>query len=225
MTHSAACLLIFAKAPQPSRVKTRLASRLGAERAAQVHGELVQHSLATLSNGAAWATQLWCAPDTAHPFFQACRQHHRLSLHCQQGTDLGQRMHHALATALRHNSAALLIGSDCPYLTRTYVEEALDALHQGNDGVLVPARDGGYVLIGLRRPQSALFKDVPWGGPAVLASTRERFRRARLRWRELPPLEDIDDAQDLERLLNQGAGPTADPSLQKLARRLRPLLD
>ncbi len=225
MTHGTACLLIFAKAPRPGRVKTRLASRLGAERAAQVHRELVRHSLATLDGGAAWTTQLWCAPDTAHPFFQACRRHHRLSLHCQQGADLGQRMHHALAAALRHNSAALLIGSDCPYLTRRYVEEALDALRQGNDAVLAPARDGGYVLIGLRRPQPALFEDIPWGGPAVLASTRERFRQTGLRWRELPSLEDIDEAQGLERLLNQGLGPTPDPSLRQLTRRLQPLLD
>jgi len=221
---ASAALLIFAKAPQPGRVKTRLASHLGAQRAAQIHRQLVQHSLATLGDGP-WTTQLWCAPGCGHPFFLHCRQHHRLSLHRQQGADLGQRMHHALAAALRRSAMAILIGSDCPYLTPAYLAEALVALRRGNDGVLVPAPDGGYVLIGLRRPQAMLFKDVPWGGAGVLAKTRERFRQAGLRWQELPPLEDIDEAQDLERLLRRGAGAAAAPPLRKLARRLRPLLD
>ncbi len=221
---ASAALLIFAKAPQPGRVKTRLASHLGPERAAQIHRQLVQHSISTLGDGP-WMTQLWCAPGCGHPFFQHCRLRQRLSLHRQQGTDLGQRMHHALAAALRRSALAILIGSDCPYLTPAHLEEALETLRRGNDGVLIPAADGGYVLIGLRRPRAALFKDVPWGGTGVLASTRERFRQSDLRWQELAPLEDIDEAQDLERLLRSGAGAAATPPLRKLTRRLRPLLD
>ncbi|MFQ5488834.1 MAG: TIGR04282 family arsenosugar biosynthesis glycosyltransferase, partial [Gammaproteobacteria bacterium] len=176
---ASATLLIFAKAPEPGRVKTRLASHVGPLRAAQIHRELVRHSIANLSNGP-WKTQLWCAPGCGHPFFQPYRQHRHLSLHRQQGGDLGQRMHHAMTAALRRSASAILIGSDCPYLTPDHLEAALDALRRGNDAVLIPARDGGYVLLGLRRPQATLFQDIPWGSPSVLTSTRARLRQARL---------------------------------------------
>jgi uncharacterized protein len=70
--------------------------------------------------------------------------------------------------------------------------------------VLGPARDGGYVLIGLQRPQPALFDGIAWGGPTVLAATRERIARARLRCHELPPLPDLDTPDDYRRAVAAG---------------------
>jgi glycosyltransferase A (GT-A) superfamily protein (DUF2064 family) len=94
----------------------------------------------------------------------------------------------------------LVIGTDCPVLEVAHLQQAAAALAT-HDAVLIPAEDGGYVLIGLRRAQPEVFADVAWGTPQVLATTRQRLRSAGLSLRELPALWDIDRPADLARLL------------------------
>ena len=98
----------------------------------------------------------------------------------------------------------LLIGSDCPALQPAHLIAAASALlaeeGAGNDAVLIPADDGGYVLIGLRSPQPRLFAGVDWGSARVMAQTRQRLAELRLRWAELPALWDVDRPADLTRL-------------------------
>ena len=84
-------------------------------------------------------------------------------------------------------------------LAPRHLHQALAWLRQGQDAVLAPAEDGGYVLLGVRRVEPALFQDMPWGGPQVLDLTRQRLRRLRWRWRELETLWDIDRPEDLSR--------------------------
>ncbi len=68
------------------------------------------------------------------------------------------------------------------------------------DAVFIPAEDGGYVLVGLRRPQPRLFEGIDWGSERVMAQTRERLSELGLRWVELPTLWDVDRPGDLLRL-------------------------
>ncbi|MGB7542815.1 MAG: TIGR04282 family arsenosugar biosynthesis glycosyltransferase, partial [Burkholderiales bacterium] len=114
--------------------------------------------------------------------------------------DLGERMQRALAAALARSERAILVGSDIPALSAQYLRDADRSLAGGDDVVLGPAEDGGYVLIGLRRCDPELFREIPWGGPTVLAETRWRIARLGLRSRELPALWDVDRPEDLERL-------------------------
>ena len=72
--------------------------------------------------------------------------------------------------------------------------------------MIIPAEDGGYVLIGLRRPQPALFADVPWGSETVMTETRRRAEKLGLAVRELAALWDVDLPEDLERLRKAGLG-------------------
>jgi glycosyltransferase A (GT-A) superfamily protein (DUF2064 family) len=74
------------------------------------------------------------------------------------------------------------------------------ALAQGAQVVLVPAVDGGYVLIGARVRCDAVFRDVPWSSSRVMAVTRRRLQAAGLKWLELEPLRDVDRVQDLDLL-------------------------
>ncbi len=186
-------LQIFAKAPELGKVKTRLIPKLGEEFATNIHKQLVKHCLQQFSG--LFTTQLWCAPNQFHPFFQACESQFDISLHNQQGADLGERMAYALNSA----SPAVLIGSDCPSLKPQIIRDAFTAL-QDNPVVLAPAEDGGYVLIGMQQGAlPTLFANIPWGTSQVLTKTRERLHDLNLRWKELPIQWDVDYPEDVER--------------------------
>jgi len=108
-------------------------------------------------------------------------------------------MCNALRVALRSHSFAILIGSDCPELGRADLRRAARWLQGGCDVVLAPAEDGGYALIGARRPRD-IFSGVEWGSSSVYASTTARLDKAGLRWRALRTVWDVDRPADLERL-------------------------
>jgi len=194
-------ILVFAKAPVPGQVKTRLAPTLGKCGAAQLHRKLVERTLDTASTAALGAIELCCAPDASHAYFAACAKRHGLSLHTQGEGDLGVRMARALERPLALGAPALLIGCDCPVLTPAYLHEAATALACGADAVFGPAEDGGYVLIGLARaPRAQLFEAISWGTDTVMQDTRARLRQLGWCWRELAPLWDVDRPEDLLRL-------------------------
>ncbi|MEW5756016.1 MAG: TIGR04282 family arsenosugar biosynthesis glycosyltransferase [Pseudomonadota bacterium] len=198
---SDALVLVFAKAPVAGQVKTRLVPQLGADAAAALHARLVERTLQTVCSAKLAETELWCAPDCSHDFFQNAAEKYRASLHAQSGEDLGLRMHHAFVDALQRKSRAVLIGTDCPVLDYSYLRQALAALDGPCDLVLGPAEDGGYVLIGLRRPVAGLFDSVPWGTHAVLAETLERAHALGLKSHLLPVLWDVDRPADVARML------------------------
>ncbi len=195
-------LLVFAKAPIPGRCKTRLAGKLGARGAARLQARLTRQTVSTGLRAHLAPLQLWCAPDSAHAFFAACRRDFPLTLHRQHGSDLGRRMQHALAHALRDSSFAVLIGSDCPGFTPAVLRSAFAALHDGTDVVLVPALDGGYVLVGVRRAAARMFQGMAWGSNRVLGQTRRRLHRMQLKCVELPALGDVDTPADLRKMTN-----------------------
>ncbi len=198
-------ILVFAKAPLPGAVKTRLIPALGADGAAALHATLVGHALDVATASALCPVELWCAPDSSDPFFANCAGRWPVSLHTQQGPDLGARMRHALAAALTRSRRALLIGSDCPALTPALLVRALDSLDDDDtDAVFTPAFDGGYVLIGLRRIDDRLFDAMPWGSERVMDETRARLREAGWRWTETGTLRDIDAPEDLVELEAHG---------------------
>jgi rSAM/selenodomain-associated transferase 1 len=197
MTEAANAILVFAKAPQAGKVKTRLIPALGVEGATSLYRSLLERRLDSLPHDDASAIQLWCTPDCRHPLLQSRAG---LSLHAQQGSDLGQRMAHAASQALRHYHNIVLIGIDCPALTPSMIGQAFDWLESGCDAVLGPAEDGGYVLLGLRQVADCLFDDLPWGTSLVADKTRACMSELGWKWRELPELWDLDRPEDLPRL-------------------------
>jgi rSAM/selenodomain-associated transferase 1 len=192
--------MVFARAPTPGEAKTRLIPALGEAGAAALHRRLVMHCLLAARDSRLGPVELWCAPDADDPFFRDCERHCGVSLHPQGEGDLGARMQRAFESALALSRRAILVGSDIPALSPRYLRDADQALGRGDDVAIGPAEDGGYALIGLSRCDPELFRDIPWGGPEVLAETRRRL--ATLSWRssELPVLWDVDRPEDLERL-------------------------
>jgi rSAM/selenodomain-associated transferase 1 len=196
--HPEARILIFAKAPEPGRVKTRLIPALGPEGAAALHGELLSGVIARLAAARVAPIELWCSPDPNAAPFPRLAAEHRLACYRQHGPDLGERMAHAAADALGRGGPVVLIGTDCPPLDGDYLARALAAMAD-RDAVLGPAEDGGYVLLGLWRAAPELFADMPWGSDRVAALTRQRMAALGWRWAELPMLWDLDRPEDLAR--------------------------
>jgi hypothetical protein len=195
-------LAVYAKAPVPGAVKTRLAPVLGEAGAAELHRWLTRRALATAQASGACAVSLWCAPDCAHPFFAECQSDYGVALHEQSGADLGARM---LATfeALLDDGPVLLMGSDCPSVSDTDLRSAAASLLT-HDVVLQPAEDGGYVLVGMRRAVPQMFEGIAWSTATVMRDTRRRLRAAGATWREMPTRWDVDRPEDVARLQDLG---------------------
>ena len=171
-------IIIFAKAPQPGAVKTRLIPLLGAEGAAALHVKLVRHTLDTVRAAALKPVELHGAPDIEDSFFRFCGGQYGVILEPQASGDLGARMRCAFGKALATHARALLIGTDCPALTARHLRQADRALREGADAVCVPCEDGGYALIGLTRVDARLFEGITWGGDSVMDDTRARLENS-----------------------------------------------
>jgi rSAM/selenodomain-associated transferase 1 len=186
-------VILFAKSPRLHGVKTRLASLLTAEQALLLHEAMLSDQTRFLETLAASGRSCETCLDT------------------QQGEgDLGARMDRALRRALASGAkAAAILGSDAPTLPRSVVDDAFERLAQGADAVIIPAHDGGYVLVGASRPVPALFAGVPWGTPFVQETTRRLAREAGLALAETAPWSDVDVEGDVRRLARELA---ADPS-------------
>jgi len=197
-------VVIFARAPRPGLVKTRLIPLLGAEGAAALHAKLVKRTLETVRAASLKRVELHCTPDIEDPFFGFCAGHYGVFLKTQTGDDLGARMLSAFTQALAACDRVLLVGSDCPALTSQHLRQAERALRDGADAVLEPCEDGGYALIGLRRVDARLFDGIAWGSDQVMAETRMRLKRLGWTWRELETLWDVDRPADYARLVRSG---------------------
>ena len=195
-----AVILVFAKAPVPGEVKTRMIPAIGSRGAAMLHAALTERALKTgIATGV--DVMLCAAPDCKHAFFEACANDFGVSVTAQlPSADLGARMLHALDSALDSWRKAILVGADCPALTRMHLAAAIDQLST-NDVVLTPVDDGGYALIGARRTDAAMFMDIDWGTGSVVQQQRRALADARLSWHEMETLWDLDRPEDLARLI------------------------
>jgi rSAM/selenodomain-associated transferase 1 len=210
-------IIVMAKAPRAGQAKTRLIPALGAEGAAALARRLLHHTLGEalaaaeslkheqidsavilcgtpLSPLPAQNEALWDLPELNDWL-------PRLHLQDQGDGDLGARMSRAVHGPLMAGQPCVLIGTDCPALGREALHGIVLDLQQ-HDVVMVPAADGGYVALGLRRFEPTLFTDMPWSTPEVARLTRQRLAAAGLSLHEWPPEHDIDEPADLAHLPN-----------------------
>lgn len=195
----AVAVIVFARAPVPGHAKTRLIPVLGAQGAAALAQRMLEHAVAVACNADIGPVELCVTPNGSHAVFDALRVRHGIDVIEQGEGDLGARMHRALERALSKAPAAILFGTDLPDLDAHALRSAATALND-HDAVFVPALDGGYGLVGLRHPAPALFCDIAWSTSEVMPSTRVRAGLIGLRIAELPPVADIDEPGDLNRV-------------------------
>jgi rSAM/selenodomain-associated transferase 1 len=193
-------IAVLAKAPRPGYAKTRLIPALGAAGAAALAERMLAHAVAQAVAAGLGPVAVWAAPDPAHPAFARLARRHGLALRPQGEGDLGARMAQVFESTWQADPGPLLlIGTDAPALDAAMLRDAAAALRQ-HDAVFVPAFDGGYALIGLRRwaPElRGLFDGLAWSTEHVMAETRQRLAAAGLHHAELPAVPDIDEAADL----------------------------
>jgi rSAM/selenodomain-associated transferase 1 len=192
-------LIIFAKTPKPGFAKTRLIPELGADGAAQLARQLLNHTISVARSTHFQAIELCITPWPPDPFFKTISMTENLALGCQSQGDLGQRMSAALSGHLEHAPKVLLIGTDAPGLTADMLHEASSLLNT-HDAAFIPALDGGYAMIGLRKYHPLLFSTIPWSTASVMPATRTALQNAGFSWAELAPLADIDEPKDLVHL-------------------------
>jgi rSAM/selenodomain-associated transferase 1 len=194
---SAGCpVIVFAKAPVPGTVKTRLAAAIGMEAAARLAERMLAEAVARALEAAVGPVALCCAPDASHPAFARLAARAPVAL-CEQGDGgLGERMHRAFCRFLAAHDRAIVIGTDAPALDAAYLRDAAARLTD-HAAVIGPALDGGYTLIGLRQPTPELFAGIAWSTPQVLTQTRMALRRLGIAHAELAALADVDEPDDL----------------------------
>lgn len=200
MSSKQTAIAIFAKAPIEGFAKTRLIPRLGAAGAAQLQSVLISRAVEVAKAANLGPVSLWCTPDCTHPFFCDIAERHSLALHTQIDGDLGARMENAFSE-LTKAAPTLLMGTDCVAIDAALLARCAAALQKGKDAVFLPVEDGGYILIGLKKPIGELFRNMPWTTEHVMTKTRRRAKEMGLKIEEPEILWDIDRPEDYTRAL------------------------
>ena len=188
-------LAIFLKNPESEKVKTRLAKDIGNAGAVEAYISLYETVIREVSSGA-WDIIMFIAQSTAG--FDA----YSYVKEVQSNGDLGHKMLDAFQRMLAKYDAAIVIGSDCPYISSVHIDEAYQALVT-NDLVLGPTTDGGYYLIGLKKPIPELFVNINWSTETVFEETIAVASQLDLNYHLLPELTDIDTITEWKQWVNR----------------------
>lgn len=190
-------VILFCRYPLPGRVKTRLIPALGPVGTANLQRELTETILKTLLEAKTqmgFDIQICFYGGSSKKMSKWLGSEHLYER--QGGDDLGRRMYWAFHGAfLRGYQRVILIGSDIPTVRHEHVKQAFYGL-ENHDLVLGPSTDGGYWLIGLRRPVY-IFQNTDWGSHDVLEQTMVQAKEQGLTVHQLALLSDIDTAEDL----------------------------
>ncbi len=185
-------IIVFAKAPLPGRVKTRLIGALSPEAAAELHRRMVAQTLASMLSSTDFEVELHTDIESdAWPESTVPRR-------LQYEGDLGLKMLKALGDALdRGHPQAMIVGSDSPGLPASHLAHLLSL---EADVALGPTEDGGYWGIAARRVHPAMFDSVGWSTPHARADTVRACESTGLSVTIGREWFDIDDPADLDRL-------------------------
>lgn len=186
-------MLLFVKNPVAGKVKTRLARTAGNDRALHIYKQLV-HLTEKSAKQVDSARQVWYSNFIdQNDLFEGNLFEKRL----QEGVDLGERMQNAFSKSFEEGYRNIvIIGSDCPDLHSSIIEQAFDELNS-SDVVIGPSADGGYYLLGMNTFIPEIFKGIKWSSPEVLSRTKEKLNRSGYSFHELKVLNDIDTEEDL----------------------------
>lgn len=205
--YSACRALVFAKEPILGFVKTRMRSALSEQQSLALHKALTVNTCEQLAQWQVCPSDIYywqgsTGDASSTPvFLTALSARLGLNLRPQVAGDLGEKMSAAVQSAFLEGArGVVLLGVDCPFITRDIMVALFDCLYKGADAAIVPALDGGYVALALRRYNARIFSNVCWGSERVFEQTLAHFQSLDWRYECLPALGDIDRPEDLHSL-------------------------
>ncbi len=185
-------LAMFLEAPRLGMVKTRLADQIGERHALRLYRVMAARALSAV-RAAGLEAIVWFAPSDARTEMEFWLGD-SWQLRPQAAGDLGARLQ-AAAHVVPRGDPWIAISADFPSLTGKMLREACAGLERGGL-VIGPSQGGAYYLIGGKIPLPDVFAAMPWGTTRVLAETRARLTRISAAWHELPPLREVETADD-----------------------------
>ena len=198
---SRSAVVVFAKVPEPGRVKTRLLPQLTPERAAEVHRACLEDTVRLVGRipGSRKCLQVAAEFDRARQLAATLELDHQWQVAIQRGRDLGERLEETFRSLFRAGyRRVVIVGTDTPWMGAQRIRRAL-ALLDTTDVVLGPCADGGYYLVGARRLYPQMFCNIPWSTSQVLSTTTRVLEKARASYGRLPRDFDLDRPEDLAR--------------------------
>jgi rSAM/selenodomain-associated transferase 1 len=193
--------MIFAKPPEPGRVKTRLLPALSPQQAADVHRACLQDSLALVNRipGCQKCLRVAAELNQTQELAAALGLGRGWRVDIQRGRNLGERLHEAFDLVFRSGCRkVVVVGTDTPWMSGERLLRALAWLDAA-DVVLGPCTDGGYYLLGARRLVPQMFLGIPWSTSRACEATLRALEKAHAKYRLLPRDFDLDRPEDLER--------------------------
>jgi len=195
---SAKLLVVVAKEPVPGKVKTRFIPQLSPAEAAGLYRCSLHDRITEISalNGVDRAIAY--TPEDARDTFTELSLD-GFELFTQRGKGLGQRLNNIFqANLARGYQAVSIVDSDSPDLPKSIINESFGLLlSKQAEVVLGPCHDGGYYLVGLRKPYPELFRNIPWSTKNVLSTTLEKAGKMGLNVKLLSSWNDLDTFEDL----------------------------
>lgn len=187
-------LLIFIKNLEKGKVKTRLASTLGDEKALAIYKALLDHTRKIAQSLEVNRLLFYSNYIIGNDEWPA----ENFDKQVQEGSGLGDKMSHAFEYAFQKHGKVIIIGSDCASLTSEIVDEAFQLLNT-HPFVIGPAIDGGYYLLGMNYYAPEVFKNIEWSTSSVFQKTIEIIKSLDKTYALLPKLSDIDFEEDWEK--------------------------
>lgn len=185
-------LIIFIKNPVLGKVKTRLAAGIGNEKALEVYQQLLE-----ITRNAALKSDCTRNVFYSDEIENDAWEEDKFNKFVQEGDSLGDRMKNAFEQIFALGAdEAVIIGSDCPQLSSHIIEDAFTLLDT-KDVCIGPAKDGGYYLLGMKKPLPFLFENKEWSTDSVFGDTVINLNENQLSFGLLPPLSDVDTVDDL----------------------------
>jgi uncharacterized protein len=205
-------LAVMTKAPQAGRVKTRLVPPLTLEEAAELNKCFLRDTAAAISSAcsgglrranAAKAVAVYTPVGAEAAYTDILPDDFRLLP--QRGDKFGERLYLAVEDLFKCGfDSVCLIDSDSPTVSAENFAEAVALLSAREDPVVLgPSDDGGYYLIGVKKPHRHLFEQIDWSTERVLNQTIQRAAEIRLEVKLLPTGYDVDDGASLRRLCDE----------------------
>jgi uncharacterized protein len=195
-------LIVVAKRPAPGQTKTRLSPPLSPRQAAALYECFLRDTLDLARQVPGVKRAIAYLPGWERTYFSRLAPDFELLQ--QEGLDLGARLDNALSHYLQRGyRKAVIMDSDSPSLPASCLISAFAMLEDEADAVIGPCDDGGYYLIGLKRPCHRLLREVRMSTPEVTANTLALAADENLRVGMLPSWYDVDDYRSLRRLFTE----------------------